>query len=72
MCSSGWAWSTILEEIAKCAVRCANCHARKTARERGMYERKHMVLHTTHLPEHDVLHNCDTRAVSSMDRAVVF
>jgi hypothetical protein len=67
MCSSGWAWSTILEEIAKCEVRCANCHARKTARDRGMYERKHMVLHTTRLPETDVLHNCDVRAVSSVD-----
>ena len=71
MCRS-FSWSVILEEIAKCEVRCANCHFRKTARESGLYDRKHMVLHTTHLPERDVLHNCGTRAVSSMDRAVVF
>ncbi len=71
MCRS-FSWSVILEEIAKCEVRCANCHTRKTARERGLYERKHMVLHTTHLPERDVLHNCGARAVSSMDRASTF
>ena len=35
---SGFAWSTIEAEIAKCVVRCANCHRRKTARERGFYD----------------------------------
>ena len=27
-------WSLVLQEIKKCDVRCANCHRRKTARER--------------------------------------
>jgi hypothetical protein len=31
-------WKAVLEEIAKCEVRCANCHARKTAREQGNYK----------------------------------
>lgn len=68
--TAGFAWSTILVEIAKCQVLCANCHTRKTARERGIWERKHM-LHLPY-PELDVLHNCGTRAVSSMDRASTF
>jgi hypothetical protein len=28
-------WQTIVEEIAKCEVVCANCHRRRTARRRG-------------------------------------
>lgn len=41
MISSGFSWAAVEFEIAKCDVRCGNCHARKTARERGYYERKH-------------------------------
>jgi len=30
-----FAWQTILDEIQKCEVVCANCHRRRTARRRG-------------------------------------
>lgn len=31
MLSGGFSWSRILEEVAKCELRCANCHRMKTA-----------------------------------------
>lgn len=36
----GAAWPTIEKEIAKCEVRCANCHRIRTARSRGYDARK--------------------------------
>jgi hypothetical protein len=35
MIAGGSSWEKIAAEIAKCDVHCANCHAHKTARERG-------------------------------------
>lgn len=37
MVAAGRPWSEIESEIAKCEVRCANCHARRTARRIGAY-----------------------------------
>jgi len=31
MLNAGFAWARILEEVAKCEIRCANCHRVKTA-----------------------------------------
>lgn len=45
MARSGFIWETIFAEIAKCEVRCANCHMVKTAKALGIWERKHMTLH---------------------------
>ena len=37
MVSSILSWDTIMKEVAKCEVRCANCHRRRTAKQRGYY-----------------------------------
>src|SRR5258708_18716593 len=37
MVKDGLGWDNIRNEIAKCAVRCANCHRRRTARQFGWY-----------------------------------
>jgi hypothetical protein len=36
----GYPEKTILDEIAKCVVRCANCHRRKTAKDQGWFKNK--------------------------------
>jgi hypothetical protein len=72
MAISGFKWDTILAEIAKCVVRCANCHMTKTARERGIWERKHMTLHARPLSETDRTHNCGDGPLAQLDRAPAF
>jgi hypothetical protein len=35
MMAAKYSWKTIEKEIAKCEVRCANCHTRKSAKQFG-------------------------------------
>jgi hypothetical protein len=35
---SNYSLSTIIKEIAKCDIRCANCHKRKTAKQFNYYQ----------------------------------
>lgn len=34
-------WERVLEEISRCAVRCANCHRRRTAAQFGFFRWQH-------------------------------
>lgn len=43
MVRSQRAWATILKEIGKCQVRCANCHRRRTARQQRWFLWWHQV-----------------------------
>jgi hypothetical protein len=38
MVTNAWKLEAIKREIEKCSVRCANCHTRKTARQRGYWK----------------------------------
>jgi len=40
MVHGGYAWKSILQEITKCDIRCANCHRRKTALQQGWMKLK--------------------------------
>ncbi len=40
---NGCSWDTVLLEIAKCVVRCANCHMRRTALQFGWHKRSLLV-----------------------------
>lgn len=37
MVGSGYAWESILEEIDKCDIVCANCHTKRTAKRGGFW-----------------------------------
>jgi hypothetical protein len=37
MVNSGYSWAKIEAEMAKCVVRCSNCHWRRTAKQFGWY-----------------------------------
>jgi hypothetical protein len=73
MLLSGFTWANIRIEIDKCAVRCGNCHRRKTARDLGLYERKRAFVKVEEpRASYGWLIIDDSRAVSSVDRAEVF
>lgn len=73
MLLGGFTWAKIKLEIDKCAVRCGNCHRRKTARNLGLYDRKRAFLRVEDPAAPYACLIIDAgRAVSSVDRAEVF
>ncbi len=44
MVKNAFSWEAILKEIKKCEIRCANCHRRKTMKERKQFRWRHQAL----------------------------
>lgn len=40
--SGGYCWNSILKEISKCEIRCANCHKRRTAKQFNWYKARNL------------------------------
>ena len=73
MLKDGFTWRQIEDEIAKCDVRCGNCHRRKTAREQGYHDAKHAFMKVLESGPRILGPIIDGgRAVSSTDRAGAF
>jgi hypothetical protein len=46
MINSCLSWERVMDEISKCAVRCFNCHMKKTARDWGWSKLKDLEIST--------------------------
>lgn len=68
MITGAFPWATIESELEKCAVRCANCHRRKTSAQRN--GRDYRVSEEIGL--YPFVDNWSAGAVSSVDRALAF
>ena len=51
MIHEGTAVERFQAEMAKCVIRCANCHRRKTAAERGSYRMTPWLYEITAIPQ---------------------